>query len=96
MKWVAHRGKRGSVSLNSINTVSFFLIESAVCPTHYALSERGLERIRYNAGGTAALKQPRDSQTSNPSISLKQPGKAEPSTDPIAQKFTRSMSSLKD
>lgn len=49
---------------------------------------RGLERIRYNAGGTAALQQPRDPQTSNPSISLNQPGKAEPSTDPIAQKFT--------
>jgi len=95
MKWVAQREERISFFKQHKHCV-FFLIESAVCPTHYALSERGLERIRYNAGGTAALQQPRDSQTSNPSISLKQPGKAEPSTDPIAQKFTRSMSSLKD
>lgn len=55
------------------------------------MSEKGLERIQYNAGGTAALQQPRDPQTSNPSISLNQPGKAEPSTDPIAQKFTQAL-----
>lgn len=73
-------------SLNSINTAVSF--SHRVCSMSHSLC---IEWIRYNAGGTAALQQPRDPQTSNPSISLNQPGKAEPSTDPIAQKFTRAL-----
>lgn len=92
MKWVAqYREERISFFNQHTICCVFFSQRLQHVPLINAVSEKGLERIRYNAGGTAALQQPRDPQTSNPSISLNQPGKAEPSTDPIARKFTQAL-----